>query len=284
MENETKEYIKPTVEWMDEYYDKLNRELFGGKLGDCTFSIFTTGRGSQGKVLGQFGLQNDQIFVRRSTRRMYCRTFNGQIDIDRKNFVKYCAPSIRFNGHYTATEQALQDTLVHEMCHYYTYMNGYAPKQGHGQEFREIAGLVSLRSNGRFNIKRLADAEKMSNYQLDDEMQAKKDARAASKIERAVAIFVYKEDGAVELTLINNTNHRIPSEIRNYYERHNKLGGKAKTTEIITSSDPELIKMLYHLGYKKLMRTWRYWNVGNKDWIGAVKNYNFSYLFKEDKN
>ena len=169
-------------------------------------------------------------------------------------------------------------------CHYYTYMYGYAPKQSHGREFREIAEIVSLRSGGRFSIKRLADAEKMSNYKLDADMQAKKDTRVANKIARAVAIFVYKDDGQVELTLISNTNPRIPDEICRYYERHNKLEDKKKAIEIISSDDPELIKMLYRLGYKKLMRTWRYWNVGNEDWIGAVKNYNFSYLFKEDKN
>ena len=38
----------------------------------------------------------------------------------------------------------------------------------------------------------------------------------------------------------------------------------------------ELIEMLYNLGYNKEMRTWRYWNVGNKSWINTIKNYDYN--------
>ena len=97
-------------------------------------------------------------------------------------------------------------------------MYGFCPKQGHGREFREIAQEVSARSQGRFTISRLADAEEMKNYQLDDEMQAKEETRLANKLARAVAILVYKTNGAVELTLTSNVNQQVIRQIIRYYE------------------------------------------------------------------
>lgn len=284
MENETKEYIKPTVEWMDEYYDKFNQELFGGQLGYCDLRVFTSGKGSQGKYLGYFSIGNPNVRAKRATRRMYVETHswenNGAL-ITYENFADICKPLIALNGHYSATEEAWQNTLVHEMCHYYNYMYGYCPKQGHGREFREIAQEVSARSQGRFTISRVADAEEMKNYQLDDEMQTKKDTRLANKLARAVAILVYKANGAVELTLTSNANQNVLRQIVRYYENINNSDKYLKAKEIIMSDDPELIQMLFKNGYKKLMRTWKYWSVGDKPWIDDVKKYNFDYLLKE---
>jgi hypothetical protein len=153
--------FKPTREWMAAKYAEMNEQLFNGSLGNCSFDIFTTGRGSQGGTLGWFKIKGSRILIERRSRRMYKDGWD-RIYINRSNFADLCYPTIELNGNYTGTEYGFLATLVHEMCHYYTYMNGYAPKQGHGPEFKEIGYIVSSRSNGLFTIQRLATAEEMS--------------------------------------------------------------------------------------------------------------------------
>lgn len=277
--------MRATPEWMRENYNRFNQELFDGELGECHFEVFTTGRGSQGRTLGRFKLRNPNLYVTRYDGSMYVDSYNGRKYINKDNFVNLCAPCIMMNGHYSGTEEALQGTLVHEMCHYYDYMDGSCPKQAHGPRFRQIASVVSSRSNGMFTIQRLASAEEMRNYELDQEMKEKKEKRIVNKKARTLAIIVYKVDGNVELTMVANNNERILEEIYNYYTKR----GVGKANEIITSSDPELIEELYNKGYRKLMRTWRYWNIGDKPWLGDIKKYNYNTILhtnnvQENKN
>jgi predicted SprT family Zn-dependent metalloprotease len=240
-----------------------------------------SGSGSQGKTLGRFMLRNKNIFVKRHNRNMYFRSYSGDKYINKDNFVELCMPCIMLNGHYSGTEEALQSTLVHEMVHYYDYMFGRCPKQGHGPGFRKIASMVSSRSNGMFTVQRLASAEVMSNYKLDDDMREKRDKRITNKKAKSMVIFVYRCNGEIEMTIVSNTNKRIPEKIRNYYKR---MGSKV-VKEIIVSTDPELIDMLYSNGFGKVMRTWRYWNVEKKPWAKDIKKYDYDYLLKsEDMN
>lgn len=69
MENNIK--FKPTTEWMRKKYNEMNSLLFDNKLGECIFRIFTTGKGSQGRRLGCFGLENRNIRVSSYTGRMF---------------------------------------------------------------------------------------------------------------------------------------------------------------------------------------------------------------------
>lgn len=281
MEYNNGELMKATPEWMKENYDRFNQELFGGELGDCRFEIFTTGRGSQGGWLGKFHIEGPfgyKLKANRTTGKMFILNSwsNTRRDIDRSNFVEYCNPVISLNGHYSGTEKSLQETLVHEMCHYYDYMFGICPKQAHGVNFRRISAMVSSRSNGMFTVQRLASAEVMSGYQLDKEMQDKKDRRIANKKIKAFVIFVFKKDGDVQMTITSRSNIDVFKQIVNYYRDGNGYG-KAKS--IVTSEDSELIEMLFGIGYKRLMRTWRFWHVGDKPWINTLDNYDINEEF-----
>lgn len=270
--------MKATTEWMAENYDRLNKELFGGQLDKCDFGIFTSGKGSQGRILGLFELTNRDIFVDRLSRNMYFNGLSNKVYIKRDNFVVLCRPCIKLNGNYSGTEEALLNTLVHEMCHYFDYMYGNCPKQCHGPRFRQIAQMVSNNSGGRFTITRLASAEKMSNYKLDKEMQEKRDKRIANKKSRAMAIFVYQNDGSVRLTLVSQNNTDVLNRIIKAYSDGFNRG---KASEIIVSNDAALIEMLFQNRYRKLMRTWRYWEVGKASWIDTVKNYDYKTVYKD---
>lgn len=254
--------FKPTVEWMTARYAEMNDELFGGELGECSFAIFTTGRGSEGGTLGWFKITRRGIYINRYSRKMYKNNGWEKIDIDRKNFVGLCQPRIELNGNYSGTEHSFLATLVHEMCHYYTYMYGYAPKQGHGREFKEIGYIVSQRSNGMFTIQRLASAEQMTEMELNDTMKAKRAKRLANKKSSVTAIFVFTKEGKVKLTITSNQS------LINMISTSEKERGD----NVVTTNDAEIIEYLFSKGYRKNMRTWRYWSLEDKHWLGELKS------------
>ena len=254
--------FKPTVEWMTARYAEMNDELFGGELGECSFAIFTTGLGSEGGTLGWFKITGRGIYINRYSRKMYKNNGWEKIDIDRKNFVGLCQPRIELNGNYSGTEHSFLATLVHEMCHYYTYMYGYAPKQGHGREFKEIGYIVSQRSNGMFTIQRLASAEQMTEMELNDTMKAKRAKRLANKKSSVTAIFVFTKEGKVKLTITSNQS------LINMISTSEKERGD----NVVTTNDAEIIEYLFSKGYRKNMRTWRYWSLEDKPWLGELKS------------
>ena len=263
LNNKMDKSFVPTVEWMTEKYAEMNKILFDGELGACDFGIFTSGRGSQGRVLGWFKITGYNIRISRYTRRMYQELDWGSrdINVDRNNFVEICRPKIELNGNYRGTEHGFLTTLVHEMCHYYTYMYGYAPKQGHGREFKEIGYIVSSRSNGLFTIQRLASAEQMSELDLNDEMKARKEKRLANKKASVTAILVFTQTGKIKLTITSN------QRLVNMIESSEKERGE----NVVTTNDANIIEYLFNKGYRKNMRTWRHWSLEEKPWIEEFK-------------
>ena len=260
LDYETRSF-KPTVEWMAERYNEANQKLFNGALGECDFNVFTTGRGSQGGTLGWFKIATRGIMADRHSRKMFKQGLD-RVYVDRKNFVEMCHPTIELNGNYSGTEHGFLATLVHEMCHYYTYMNGYCPKQGHGPEFRQIGSIVSSRSNGLFTIQRLASAEDMSQLELNDEMKAKREKRLNNKKASVTAVLVFTIYGKVKLTMTSSQN--LIDTISNEENRRGE--------NVVTSNDSNVIDYLFSKGYRKNMRTWRYWSLEDKPWIGELKN------------
>ena len=66
--------------------------------------------------------------------------------------------------------------------------------------------------------------------------------------------------------------------LRSKKENVNKDRGAC--TELIVSNDPELIDLLFSNGYKKNMRSYRFWYVENQPWINQVKNYEYQVLYR----
>lgn len=273
--------FKPTVAWMSEKYNEMNNLLFNGKLGACDFGIFTTGKGSQGRTLGWFKMTGRNLKAKSYDRHMFVFDWAQMKDIyiNSDNFVQICKPCIQLNGNYTGTEQAFLTTLVHEMCHYYTYMNGYAPKQGHGPEFRRIAETVTLRSNGMFSIQRLATAEQMTEFELSDEMKQKKEKRRENKKSRLNAVLVYYTNGIIGLT--TTSKQPLIDKIMQCYTRND-------VKKVVFTSDPTFINYVFEMGYQKNFSTWRYWDVANQPWIKLIDKVMTQELenpnLKEDKN
>lgn len=261
MVNEEK--FTPSTQWMEEHYNKFNEELFGGRLGSCRFEIFTSGKGSQGGTLGIFRMQGRGLKYETRTRQLFIQTspFNTTPSkyINHHNFVDLCVPTIGLNGNYKAPQSAWENTLVHEMCHYYTYMDGKCPKQGHGSEFRSIGSHVSAVSRGRFVIERLTDTYD-EGFELSSEM-------ASKKATKRMAIVVYKPDG--QIRLIMTTSQSLKSYI--ILHEHEVKGS------VSVFSNNELIAELIRLGYNSTMKKYRFWDLtklsSGKEAINTIEKY-----------
>ena len=254
--------FKPTIEWMHNKYNEMNKELFNGSLGNCHFNIFTTGRGSSGNTLGTFQMKAKGLKYDRYSRVMYKEryTYPYRITINYNNFFEECHPTISLNGNYSGTEYGFLSTLVHEMCHYYTYMRGYTPVRAHGREFYHIGEAVALRSNNLFTIQRLANAEDMSHLDLSDDMKKRKDKRIANKKASMYALFDYHSDNDIRLT--TTSSEKLIDNICDFdINRFSK--------QIIVTNDLNVINTLFEMGYQKNFRTWRYWNVSGK-WLSIL--------------
>lgn len=254
--------FRPTIEWMQRKYDELNNELFDGCLGPCQFHIFTNGKGSQGRRLGSFKMTSTGIQVWKNSRRMFKIIYDDYVYINPNNFAKLCEPLISLNGNYSGTEYGFLATLVHEMCHYYTYMKGYALGKAHGPEFYHIGNTVALKSGGLFTIDKLASAEEMLHLDLDDKIKQTVEKRIANKKAKIYALFDYKSPD--DIRLVTTNNQALINAICDFQKRN-------KTSkQVIITNDAKVIDLLFEKGYKKNFRTWRYWQVAGKEWLGIL--------------
>ena len=245
--------IRASVDWMRENYEKANKELFGGQLGECNFEYGPIGE----RVLGNFSMRSNgrKLAADRYSRRMYVKDWWGDKEfINKGNFFELCEPTILLNSNYTGSYSALYNTLVHEMCHYYTYMHGYAPKQAHGREFREIGSIVAYRSNGEITIQRLATAEDMSNYELNQTLQQRQDKRKANKKLNAHYYIVLCSDG--ETRLINTKSTEVVNDV---IRTANRRGQK-----VLNITSQEITEELFDTGKTSISRTYRYWPVDRR--------------------
>ena len=255
------EKFTPTVDWITEKYFDLNEWLFNSRLGNCLFEIYTTGEGME-TSLGHFRFTGRGVKYNKRTRQMYYTNYGQEEKIDADNFVYYAKPMIGLNGNYKRTEHMWLNTLVHEMCHYYTYMGGRVPIQAHGAEFRQIASIVGMRSNGIFDIKRLTDAENAG--ELDGKIASRRQARDENKKSKMTALFLFMRNG--EVRLVTTAKQSLIDEI---ISRSDERVCK----KIVATSDANFIEYLWSLGYKKNMLTYRYWPLENNSVLDELKKY-----------
>lgn len=263
-----------TTEWMKRRYDEMNAKLFNGKLGNCYFDIPTTGKGMKGKRLGSFCLKGRGLKFNRHDRRLYFQEYYGADKqyINRNNFFSLCRPLISLNGNIISTEKSSLSTLVHEMCHYYTYMNGYVPMQGHGLEFKNIANYVTAKANGEiFPIQTYASKEESAETEWTDEIKTQKEKRKNNKLARRTIVVVFKANG--QIRLINAANQSLINRIVEI-ESYKKQGEQA-CLKIVKSTDPVLKEKLDSKGFNSDMTSkYSFWDLEKWPEIKEfIKNY-----------
>ena len=253
-----RQFIDLTTDWMAKEYDRMNQALFDGKLGGCKFEIFTSGRGSQGRTLGHFYMDRQGLKFKRNTRQIFVYDWNGREKfVTYETFIDICHPTIGLNGNYKWTYKGALSTLVHEMCHYYTYMRGYAPTRGHGPEFYSIARQVSAKSNEFFTVQRLATAEEMSELELDPALKAKKEARQEKRMMSFTPVLVFMKDDTVRLV-----NSQTPGLITKIVQISKE---KRNVEAVYASQDEEVKRFIFSTPKKGISRTYRFYTITKDD-------------------
>jgi len=149
------------------------------------------------------------------------------------------------------------------------YLNGFYPVHAHGSEFKFIADNVGVRSNGRFSIQRLATAEEMANRVLDKDIAHRNKDAMDRRNENSMLIFVFKNDGVVNMTRISVNNKSALNTILNYYSKPQNM---KLVDKIIASTDQRLIKLVNDLGFRTIMRNPKFWNVYGTGFADHVRN------------
>ena len=241
--------IDMSVELMTDWYDMFNRELFGGKLGECNFEVKKIGT----QRFGDISMQGQPLQYSRYDRRLYTTKGGNKIYINRENFYRLAKPLIRLNSSYKCSEFAWATTLVHEMCHYYTFMDGRYPKQGHGKEFKAIASHVN--SISQFHITTYGD---LSERELDDEAQRQVQNRRKNRINSVKVMFVRpNNESSVKLFITKADNESL---IDRFYDLVGLRWGGGWVYE---TEDNTFIEKLFNVGYKRIFKTIKWWEGEN---------------------
>ena len=169
--------IQPSTAWMQQKYNEFNSSIFDNQLPRCQFAVSSL----QDNVLGSFSMSKAALgrTMLGIGVPLYCQ--NDQYTrINKDTFYSLLKPKITLNVKYARSESDMENTLIHEMCHYYTCFdeNGEArmidrENNCHGNDFIQAAQLVSERTSGQVTIKELEDSERMDTITATQEYNKK---------------------------------------------------------------------------------------------------------------
>ena len=111
----------PTIPWMKQKFAEYNKKYFGGKLPTPKFEVV-----NDTERWGNFKLEAN---FEHDTRKIVDRKGNG---------------TIQLTSAYSRKENAVESSLLHEMCHEYVYLVSprIYPEDIHGTEFKNAAKLI----------------------------------------------------------------------------------------------------------------------------------------------
>lgn len=118
--------MKPTIEYIQAHFDAYNKQFFGGQLPTQPIKL-SHAKGFLGKV----------TFVRR--RQWLFGPYRNE------HFV------LRINVKIDLPEEVIEDTILHEMIHYYIGVNQWKDSSTHGELFR--AEMVRINAEGNRHIR-----------------------------------------------------------------------------------------------------------------------------------
>lgn len=123
----------PTVDYIKQKFDEYNNLIFEGKLPELPFKLSDA------------------------------RTFLGQITCMREKNTDgtwhYCGFVFRINTKIDLPEEVVQDTIIHEMIHYYIMSNQMQDSGPHGQLFIQKMQEINIRYNRNISVSHKATNE-----------------------------------------------------------------------------------------------------------------------------
>jgi len=212
----------PTKQWMQAKYNQFNQELFDGFLPNCRLIA----KKLAPKHLGMYSTI----------------PANSNFPVTRENIYDVARPTIYLTTVYSAPEEDWENTLIHEMCHYYTQFDeeGNARKidkenKGHGADFMNAAKLVSDKSGGKYTIQHITTAEQSSRMGFET-----KD-RSFSKMKGIRLIRVSFANNGVSTEAFIMTNSEFVAK---------QILDMSADKRILVTDNSSLIKILMNAGYK----------------------------------
>ena len=185
--------MKPTVEYIQTHFDAYNRQFFGGALPTLPIKL-SHAKGFLGKV----------TFVRKRQ-----GLFVGYRNED---FV------LRINVRIDLPEELVQDTILHEMIHYYIAVNQLRDTSTHGRLFRAEMARINEQGHRHITI----------SHRLNEEQRA----QARVHKQRVVAV-VHFSDGKTGVKVVPKQEKHI-----RYWHRMAQRRFSIERIEWYLSDDP----------------------------------------------
>ena len=202
----------PTLTQIQTWFDQFNTQVFNGELPRVRISFTNTRR-----QLGQF----------------YWGRGRGE--------------GIKISLFWDRTEDQYRNTVLHEMCHLYCYMQGWM-REGHGPRWKSIARHATEVTG--LKIQRCED---ITGWEVASGNEAKMEAVKAKK--NAPALLVDLEYDTYHFVVKVSKNTLIKS-----CNSHWGLDTRAKHYRILASDNPRFIKYQtsrsLHRGYR--YENWEY--------------------------
>ena len=160
----------PTADYVKQKFEEFNRLCFGGKLPDIPVRL-----SNARTFLGQLAYKKR-------------RTWTGKIE--------YYDYVLKISTRVDMPEREVEDTILHEMIHYYIKVNNIKDSSTHGVVFRQIMDSINTRFGRNITI----------SYKLTDEQKKQATDKRPKWHVLAVAQF---NDGRTGIKILPKYKERI---------------------------------------------------------------------------
>lgn len=198
--------FKPTPAWMSNTFNELNRQCFNNELPQtCVLKISKLNK----KYLGNFAPRaNTNLYTTNTGQLIYKEkvtvdnhTAEFPFPIDKDWISQNCQPTITLNNIYAMNEKEWTSVLLHEMCHYSTFIKGFMDSSkendGHGILFRRECEEAARRMGNGWSAEFIETSEQLKEV-IDNDAAAAEAARISNGY---IVIVVYNQSNGHQVIL-----------------------------------------------------------------------------------
>ena len=219
--------VQASLDWMKKKYKEFNETLFNNELPECELEA----KKLKKRMLGLFTFQ-EKIWMQNPTYmhgykryRMY-RKIGGKLTL--LSNILEIHPTIYLNtSGYFRDELAMESTLIHEMIHFYTYKDCWAPAQAHGKDFNMMCSIIGNRGKKKygkdFDLSIYADAGKFSE---DEDTKKKAEERIKRLGLSALIVSVSKDRYPERVIFISPSSLQL--FMNKIHKAHDRIGNLEK--------------------------------------------------------
>lgn len=239
--NSEQDKIEPTLELVKQKYNEFNELYFDGFLPKCIIRVKPIMEQVGLITAGNFRFAGYSNAILINGANLFYdpkKDCYGKLNVD--TVYSALKPTITINSKYKTTLSALENTIIHEMCHYYTHFNedgsfrlSDEENKHHGQDFINAAEMISRKSGGKVKITAVLNAEEIENLSASS----------------------YFEDDDVKICLADYDNGKVF-----WFTKYHSIWVKfmysmLKTDTIDITTDPQVLMLLKRYGYR--ITSWR---------------------------